>query len=450
MAVKKTAVVKNAPAASAPGAYGLMNIKLSLDVVTAYGRLSLFSSLDSFDFRYQKEPQWLTIQMELGDKLRGADKRVLGAVYNAIVSIRRLDIKIEASLASSEAAPTLAPASPEPQASLDPSSVAPVAGAHQEGPAAALGDHGGLGGLGGQRMIDGNGGIDSMSDKDGVAGRGLGEPDDQAELNYGHPQAVTERRPPRAGESPAAVLKALSLYFVALSSSEFSGFAPRAMGVLSDILTGKGGGSPSAEELIRRYSMAKSRAVVDLKMMGSPAAELIDSVHSTQQEVLNLERKMGPSPFEGAASLAPESVGASLEERVVVFQLAKNVVSEQKMQTFLCGYRGKGIYFRPLENFTEGWRSMYQRRLQKKGFLEFTLLVSAGIDYKQVVDCMLESGALKREVLHQREIGYNDMPPGKSVRISEWYKRPNGIYRSVLDSRTERLPTYLAVVDHAY
>ena len=443
MAAKKTAVVKSASAASAPGAYGLMNIKLSLDVVTAYGRLSLFSSLDSFDFRYQKEPQWLTIQMELGDKLRGADKRVLGAVYNAIVSIRRLDIKIEASLATSEAAPTLAPA----QASPDPSSVAPVAGAHQEGPAAALGDQGGVGGQG---MINGNDGVDSMSDKEVGARRGLGELDDQAELNYGHPQAETERRPPRAGESPAAVLKALSLYFVALSSSEFSGFAPRAMGVLSDILTGKGGGAPSAEELIRRYSMAKSRAVVDLKMMGNPAAELIDSVHSTQQEVLNLERKMGPSPFEGAASLAPESVGASLEERVVVFQLAKNVVSEQKMQTFLCGYRGKGIYFRPLENFTEGWRSMYQRRLQKKGFLEFTLLVSAGIDYKQVVDCMLESGALKREVLHQREIGYNDMPPGKSVRISEWYKRPNGIYRSVLDSRTERLPTYLAVVDHAY
>lgn len=393
---------------------GAVEIKLSLAVLTAYARDALFSYLDSYSFSYRAEGPFLSFVLAAQPSPRAADKRLLGAIYNGVVSIRRLDIQVTVKASgASEAAPS-----------------DPATGQEKEADAGVTGS--------GQTELGA-----PVSAPDGSGARTL-----LSELveKFGEDEsaAKTELTP----QGPIGSLRALSLYFLALSASNFTGYAPHALAVLAEIILGRADGGQSVDDLIRRYSVVKARAVVDLRMIGHPAADLIDSVLSTRDEMLGIEEKLGPSPFEGAISIAKESVGASRDERVVVIQVAKNVTSEQKLMAFLLGYRGRGLYLRPLDDFNRRFREIYQR-LPKRGFLEFSLLVAANIDYKTLVECMLEAGALKREIVHAREIGYNDMPPGKGVRISEWLKR-GGLYRSVLDSRMERIPTYLCAVDHAY
>jgi len=233
-------------------------------------------------------------------------------------------------------------------------------------------------------------------------------------------------------------LRLISLYYLAIYQSRLTGFSPPSQAALPQRIAEK---SWPVEDLIRYYSVAKIMTVLSIKASVVVDPVMLSSVATSKND---FEHAYLPkeSSAKAASAMALPSKGVSDKERLLVFQVSRDVAEKSKLYEFLKSYlRGLGTS----KNFDFKMDKAFRSEL-KKGFLEFSLMVAPSITLEQVLAAMKASGALKKELVHNVEYGYHNSAVEKTVRLSEWYVMKNGLTMSVGSARYESVPKPISEV----
>lgn len=239
-------------------------------------------------------------------------------------------------------------------------------------------------------------------------------------------------------------LRLLTLYYIAIYQSRLTGFSPPSQLALPQRIAEK---CWPGEELIRYYSVAKIMTVLAIKASVVLDPLLLTSV-ATSREAFDHTYLPKVSSAKASSAMALPSKGVSDKERLLVFQISRDVSEKSKLYEFLKSYFANGLYLRGLgtqKNFDFKMDKAFRTEL-KKGFLEFSLMVAASISLEQVLNAMKASGALKKELVHNVEYGYHNSAVEKTVRLSEWYVMKNGLFMAVGSARYESVPKPISEV----